>query len=347
MTEGGAPAGPFPDPHAVERRIGTLTERLAALRAEIGKRVIGQEEAVQEVLLCPLTGGHGLLEGVPGLAKTMLVHTLADALDLDFRRIQFTPDLMPGDITGTEVIEEDRSTGRRATRFLRGPVFTHVLLADEINRAPPKTQAALLEAMQERHVTAGGEVMELPSPFFVLATQNPIEQEGTYPLPEAQLDRFMLKINLDYPDGAEEVEVLRSTTGDTPPSVTAVLSGPEIEELQRLVRGIPVSDPMLEYTARLVRASRPGRPEATPATDRWVRWGAGPRAGQAMVLCAKAHRLLSGRLHVQPDDLARVAPAALRHRILLNFQAESEGRTPDEAVAALLAEVEPPRSGLA
>jgi MoxR-like ATPase len=346
MREGDQGSGSPSDAGEVERRIEVLTERLAALRSEIAKRVIGQEEAVEEVLLCLLTGGHGLLEGVPGLAKTMLVHTLADALDLDFRRIQFTPDLMPGDITGTEVIEEDRSTGRRATRFLKGPVFTHVLLADEINRAPPKTQAALLEAMQERHVTAGGELMELPSPFFVLATQNPIEQEGTYPLPEAQLDRFMLKITLDYPDGPDEVAVLRSTTGDAPPAVTPVLSGPEIEELKRLVRGVAVSDPMLEYTARLVRSSRPGRPEAVSATDRWVRWGAGPRAGQAMILCAKAHALLNGRLHVHPDDLARVAPAALRHRILLNFQAESEGRTPDEAVAALLAEVDPPRSGL-
>ncbi len=330
----------------VERRIERLTDDLGALRAEIAKRVVGQNEAVEEVLFCLLTGGHGLLEGVPGLAKTLLVRTLADALDLEFRRVQFTPDLMPGDITGTEVIEEDRTTGRRATRFLQGPVFTQVLLADEINRAPPKTQAALLEAMQEGHVTTGGEVMELPRPFFVLATQNPIEQEGTYPLPEAQLDRFMLKISLDYPGPREEVEVLRSTTGAAPDEVTPTLSGVEILAAQAIVRGIAVSDEILEHAALLVRSSRPGRPEAIDAINRWVRWGAGPRAGQALILCAKAAALMAGRLHVSPDDLTRVAPAVLRHRILVNFQAEAEGRTPDEVVAALLAEVRPPRSGV-
>jgi MoxR-like ATPase len=330
----------------VEPRIEELTGRLSVLRAEIAKRVVGQERAVEDVLLCLLTGGHGLLEGVPGLAKTLLVRTLADALDLEFRRVQFTPDLMPGDITGTEVIEEDRSTGRRESRFLPGPIFTQVLLADEINRAPPKTQAALLEAMQEGHVTAGGAALDLPRPFFVLATQNPIEQEGTYPLPEAQLDRFMLKIGLDYPDATEEVEVLRSTTGDQPASVASVLSGDEIMELQALVRGVAISDPMLEYTALLVRSSRPGRDEAREVTNRWVRWGAGPRAGQSLVLCAKAHALLEGRLHVTHDDLVRVAPSVLRHRILVNFQAEAEGRTPDQIVDALLSEVSPPRSDL-
>jgi MoxR-like ATPase len=330
----------------VESRIGHLTECLSALRAEIAKRVVGQEDAVEEVLLCLLTGGHGLLEGVPGLAKTMLIHTLADALDLEFRRIQFTPDLMPGDITGTEVIEEDRTTGRRASRFLRGPVFTQVLLADEINRAPPKTQAALLEAMQEGHVTAAGEVLELPRPFFVLATQNPIEQEGTYPLPEAQLDRFMLKISLDYPSGRDEVEILRTTTGNDNHDVEPVLTGNEVLELQGLVRGVAVSDAILEYAALLVRSSRPGRSEALDITNRWVRWGAGPRAGQALILGAKASALLRGRLHVANEDLARVAPAVLRHRILVNFQAEAEGRTPDQVVETLLAEVEPPRSAL-
>jgi len=330
----------------VESRIAVLTDRLTRLRTEIAKRVVGQTEAVDDVLLCLLTGGHGLLEGVPGLAKTLLIRTLADALDLEFRRIQFTPDLMPGDITGTEVIEEDRSTGRRVTRFLHGPVFTQVLLADEINRAPPKTQAALLEAMQEGHVTAGGEVLDLPRPFFVLATQNPIEQEGTYPLPEAQLDRFMLKISMDYPGRADEVEVLRSTTGSAPEKVEPVLDGAEIEELQQLVRGIAVSDTILEYAALLVRSSRPGREEALDVTNRWVRWGAGPRAGQSLILCAKANALMHGRLHVTPADLSRVAPSVLRHRILVNFQAEAEGRTPDEVVATLLAEVTPPRSDL-
>lgn len=330
----------------VEQRIEELTAKLDGLRGEIAKRVIGQGAAVDEVLFCLLTGGHGLLEGVPGLAKTMLVRTLADALDLEFRRVQFTPDLMPGDITGTEVIEEDRTTGRRATRFLRGPVFTQVLLADEINRAPPKTQAALLEAMQEGHVTAGGEVLDLPRPFFVLATQNPIEQEGTYPLPEAQLDRFMLKISLDYPGRVDEVDVLRSTTGARATDVTPVLDGAEILEAQELVRGVAASDEILEYTALLVRTSRPGREEAGEVTNSWVRWGAGPRAGQSLVLCAKAAALMAGRLHVTPADLARVAPAVLRHRILLNFQAEAEGRTPDEVVAALLESVKPPSSGL-
>jgi len=330
----------------VENRIEHLTERLSALRTEIAKRVVGQEAAVEEVLVCLLTGGHGLLEGVPGLAKTMLIHTLADALDLEFRRIQFTPDLMPGDITGTEVIEEDRSTGRRASRFLHGPVFTQVLLADEINRAPPKTQAALLEAMQEGHVTAAGEVLTLPTPFFVLATQNPIEQEGTYPLPEAQLDRFMLKISLDYPSGRDEVEILRSTTGTDHHDIEPVLTGTEVLELQGLVRGVAVSDAILEYAALLVRASRPGTTEALDVTNRWVRWGAGPRAGQALILGAKASALMGGRLHVAPEDLVRVAPAVLRHRILVNFQAEAEGRTPDQVVKTLLAEVEPPRSEL-
>lgn len=328
----------------VEQRLEHLTDRLRALRSEIAKRIVGQDEAVDEVLFCLLTGGHGLLEGVPGLAKTMLVRTLAEALDLGFRRVQFTPDLMPGDITGTEVIEEDRSTGRRETRFLRGPVFTQVLLADEINRAPPKTQAALLEAMQEGHVTAGGELLDLPSPFFVLATQNPIEQEGTYPLPEAQLDRFMLKISVDYPGRRDEVEVLRSTTGVRSEPVEPVLAGPEILEAQSIVRGIPISDEMIEYVALLVRSSRPGREEAVDVTNRWVRWGAGPRAGQSLILCAKAAALIAGRLHVSPDDLVRVAPAVLRHRILVNFQAEAEGRSADEVVTALLADVPPPRS---
>ena len=330
----------------IEERIGHLTDRLEALRREIARRVVGQQAAVEEVLLCLLTGGHGLLEGVPGLAKTLLVRTLAQGLSLDFRRVQFTPDLMPGDITGTEVIEEDRSTGRRAVRFLRGPVFTQILLADEINRAPPKTQAALLEAMQEGRVTAGGEDMELPRPFFVLATQNPIEQEGTYPLPEAQLDRFMLKVDMAYPDDREEVEVLRVTTGTEVAEVRPVLGAAEVLELQSIVRGVAVSDAILRYAADLVRASRPGTPEAIDAADRWARWGAGPRAGQALVLCGKARALLAGRLHVSPGDLARVAPAVLRHRILLNFQAEADGRTPDDLVRALLAEVDSPRSGL-
>jgi MoxR-like ATPase len=307
---------------AVERDAERLLAATDRLRAEVARRIVGQEQPVEEVLLCLLAGGHGLLEGVPGLAKTLLVRTLADAMHLRFRRVQFTPDLMPGDITGTEVIEEDRASGRRETRFIRGPVFTQVLLADEINRAPPKTQSALLEAMQEGRVTAGGEDLELPAPFFVLATQNPIEQEGTYPLPEAQLDRFMLKIAVEYPERAHEVDILRATTG----------------------AGDPVVAPVLD--ADLVRSTRPGEPSAPASVTGALRWGAGPRAGQALVLTAKARALLRGRLHVTPDDVRGVAAPVLRHRLLLNFQAEAEGLTADEVVGRLLDAVPPPRSGV-
>jgi len=320
---------------------------VARLRAEIARRIVGQEEAVHEVVLCLLAGGHGLVEGVPGLAKTLLVRTLADALHLDFRRVQFTPDLMPGDITGTEVIEEDRATGRRTPRFLEGPVFTHVLLADEINRAPPKTQAALLEAMEEGMVTAGGEDRPLPRPFFVLATQNPIEQEGTYPLPEAQLDRFLMQIAVDYPDAADEVRILRETTGREPEPARPVLSAGDVLALQRGVRDVPISDDMVSWAAALVRATRPGRDGGPPEVERWLRWGAGPRAGQALVLCAKAHALTDGRFHVTPDDVTRVALPVLRHRLLLNFQAEAEGVPVASVVEAVLAVVRPPASGLA
>jgi MoxR-like ATPase len=283
---------------------------------------------------------------VPGLAKTMLVRTLSEALALDFRRVQFTPDLMPGDITGTEVIEEDRATGRRSARFLRGPVFTQVLLADEINRTPPRTQAALLEAMQEGRITVAGEELPLPRPFFVLATQNPIEQEGTYPLPEAQLDRFLLKIRLEYPVEAEEVEILRATTGAAEPEVRPVLDAEGVLRLQRLVREVPVADAVLRYAARLVRATRPGEAGAPEEVRRWVRWGAGPRAGQALVLAAKAHALLAGRFHLAPDDLRRVAAPVLRHRILVNFHAQAEGIGADAVVDRLIELVQAPASGL-
>ncbi len=329
-----------------EGEIESLVAHAAALREQVRRRIVGQEAALEEVLLCLLAGGHALLVGVPGLAKTLLVRTLAEALELEFRRVQFTPDLMPSDITGTEVIEEDRSTGRRAARFLRGPVFTQVLLADEINRTPPKTQAALLEAMQEGRVTVAGEDLLLPRPFFVLATQNPLEQEGTYPLPEAQLDRFMLDVRLDYPSEAEEVEILRSTTGTAEPPVERVLDAERVLLLQRRVREVPVAGNVLEYAARLVRATRPGTPGAPDEVARWVRWGAGPRAGQALVLCAKARALLAGRFHVTPDDVRRVAAPVLRHRVLVNFSAEAEGVTPDALVARLLEAVAPPRSGL-
>ncbi len=322
-----------------------LADRMKAGReqilVELRKKIIGQQEVINETLLTLFVGGNSLIIGVPGLAKTLLIQTMAQVLDLKFSRIQFTPDLMPGELTGTEAIEDGRGTRRGNARFNLGPVFTQVPLEDEISRALHKARGALLQAMQEGHVTAGGEVLELPRPFFVLATQNPIEQEGTYPLPEAQLDRFMLKISMDYPDGAEEVEVLRSTTGKQVGGVTPVLNGAQVLELQGLVREIAVSDEILEYTARLVRSSRPGRPEALDITNRWVRWCAGPRAGAALILCAKASALMRGRLHVSSEDLARVAPAVLRHRILVNFQAEAEGRTPDEVVRALLDGVTP------
>jgi MoxR-like ATPase len=312
----------------------------------VHRRIVGQRDVVEQVLICLLAGGHALLVGVPGLAKTLLVRTLAEALELDFRRVQFTPDLMPGDITGTEVIEEDRTTGRRAARFIRGPVFTQVLLADEINRTPPKTQAALLEAMQEGRVTVGGEDLMLPRPFFVLATQNPIEQEGTYPLPEAQLDRFLLDIRLGYPTADEEVEILRSTTGAEGGAIERVLDAERVLTLQRWTREVPAADNVLRYAAALVRATRPADPGAPDEVRRWVRWGAGPRAGQALVLGAKARALLEGRFHAEPQDVRRVAAPVLRHRVLVNFQAEAEGVTPDAVVDRLLEQVQPPRSGL-
>ncbi|MBA4157550.1 MAG: MoxR family ATPase [Gemmatimonadetes bacterium] len=325
----------------VKTEIEALLRDAAALKAEIQRRIVGQEHAIEEVILCLLSGGHALLEGVPGLAKTLLVRTLAEALALEFRRVQFTPDLMPGDITGTEVIEEDRTTGRRATRFLRGPVFTQVLLADEINRTPPKTQAALLEAMEEGKVTVAGDDMELPRPFFVLATQNPIEQEGTYPLPEAQLDRFMLHIRLGYPSEADEVKILRTTTGVDEVEIRRVLDAERILTLRQWVRDVPVAEDVLQYAARLVRATRPGEPQTPADVARWIRWGAGPRAGQAMILTAKSRALLAGRFHVTPDDIRRVAAPVLRHRILLSFHAEAEGVTTSVVVERLLQAVLP------
>ena len=323
-----------------------VLDRAGALVEEIGRRIVGQDAAIREVLLCLLAGGHGLLEGVPGLAKTLLVRSLAEAVDVEFRRVQFTPDLMPGDILGTEVIEEDRSTGRRVPRFIRGPVFTNVLLADEINRAPPKTQAALLEAMQEGRVTIAGEELALGRPFFVLATQNPIEQEGTYPLPEAQLDRFLLQIRVDYPAESEELEILRSTTGAEAVELRRVLDGPGVVALQGLAREVPVADNVVRYAAALVRATRPDREGAESEVARWLRWGAGPRAGQALILCAKANALLDGRLNVDPSDVRRVAAPALRHRILPTFHAEAEGVTTDDLIGTLLERVRPPGSGL-
>ncbi len=318
------------------RLLERLTDARARLEAEIERRVIGQHEIVEGLLTALLADGHALLVGVPGLAKTLLVSTMARALDLRFSRIQFTPDLMPTDITGTEVLEEDRSTGKRLFRFVHGPVFANVILADEINRTPPKTQAALLQAMQERAVTAAGETMALDRPFFVLATQNPIEQEGTYPLPEAQLDRFMLELRIGYPSKADEERVAMQTTGADEPAVHQVLGGAELLELQRLVRRVPAPPSLVAYAVRLARATRPDDEDAPEMTRRYVSWGAGPRASQNLVLGAKARAAMSGRAAPNFDDVRAIAPAVLRHRIVTNFQAEADGRSAGDLVEELI-----------
>src|SRR5438445_2183310 len=315
-------------------------ERLAScLRDELGRSRAGHPYGVLRRLTAFFAGGHCLLRGVPGLAKTLLIKTLAQAIHLKFNRIQFTPDLMPSDIIGTEVIEEDRATGRRDIRFIPGPVFANVILADEINRTPPKTQAALLEAMQEYQVTVNGVRYELERPLFVLATQNPIELEGTYPLPEAQLDRFMFNVVIDYPSAAEEHRILASTTGDEEPAITPVAAAADVEAMRHLVRDIAAASNVIDYALRIVRASRPvgSVDDGVPAPVRqWVKWGAGPRAGQALVLGAKARALLDGRSVAAPEDIRAVAPPVLRHRILLNFQAEAHGGGADQVVARLL-----------
>ncbi len=321
-----------PDVELLER----LASARAALETEIGRRVVGQRAIVEGLLTALLADGHALLVGVPGLAKTLLVSTLADALDLEFSRIQFTPDLMPTDITGTEVLEEDRSTGKRMFRFVRGPIFANVVLADEINRTPPKTQAALLQAMQERAVTAAGETMALDRPFFVLATQNPIEQEGTYPLPEAQLDRFMLELRIGYPTAAEEEQIAMQTTGAEEPQVQRVLGAAELLRLQKLVRRVPAPPSLVSYAVRLARATRPADEAATDVIRRYVSWGAGPRASQYLVLGAKAHAAMAGRGVPNFEDVRNVAPSVLRHRLVTNFQAEADGRAPGDIVEELI-----------
>ena len=314
------------------------------LRRAVHATIVGQDRVIDEVLVALACGGHALIEGVPGLAKTLLVSTLARGMSLGFSRIQFTPDLMPSDMTGTEVIEEDRSTGTRRLRFVRGPIFSNVVLADEINRTPPKTQSALLEAMQERQVTVGGVNHPLPDPFFVLATQNPIEQEGTYPLPEAQLDRFMLQIMIGYPTADEEAEIVRRTTGAPPVQTGPVLSEDDVRALQRLGREVPVADHVVRLALRLVRATRAAQdPEAARSAPRavvdYVGWGAGPRASQFLVLAAKARALLAGRPTVTPEDVRAVAHPVLRHRIQLNFNAQADGMTADRVIEELLAAV--------
>jgi MoxR-like ATPase len=316
--------------------LDSLQESVARLESEIGKVIVGQREVVRQIMISVAAGGHCLLRGVPGLAKTLLVKTLAEALSLRFNRIQFTPDLMPSDITGTEVIEEERTTGRREARFINGPIFANIVLADEINRAPPKTQAALLEAMQENQVTAGGVRYTLERPFFVLATENPIEQEGTYHLPEAQLDRFLFEIVIDYPERDEERRIIALTTANRITDVRPVLDGAQLLRIQEVVRDVPAATNIVDFATRLVRASRPGTADAAPYATEHVRWGAGPRAGQALILGAKASALLDGRFAVGFDDVRRVAYPVLRHRILPNFRAEAEGIGAEAIISELL-----------
>ena len=322
----------------------TLTEsaiqqqlaRLGQLRHAIAQAIVGQQDVVEQLLIGLLAGGHCLLEGVPGLGKTLLVRSLGQALELQFRRVQFTPDLMPSDILGTELLEEDHGTGHRHFRFQPGPVFTNLLLADELNRTPPKTQAALLEAMQERTVSYAGVTHSLPAPFFVLATQNPLEQAGTYPLPEAQLDRFLLHIRVDYPSEQEERDILAQTTGSHGGAVPQVMHGDEVIALQARVREVHLGEDLLAWITRLVRASRPGDGAAPEEVRKYVRWGAGPRAGQSLVLAAKARALLHGRLAATRDDVAALAAPVMRHRLLLSFAAEAEQKNADDVIAALL-----------
>ncbi len=318
------------------QQLARLATAVGSLREQVSRRIVGQAETVDGVLTAILAGGHALLVGVPGLAKTLLVSTVAEALALSFNRVQFTPDLMPGDITGTELVEEDPASGKRAFRFVKGPIFAQVVLADEINRTPPKTQAALLQAMQERNVTVAGQTYSLPAPFFVLATQNPIEQEGTYPLPEAQLDRFMLELRLGYPSRAEEESIVAQTTGVREALVSPVLSGEELTAMQSLVRRIPVSESLIAAAVRLARMTRPNEGEAPPLIREFVEWGAGPRASQYLVLGAKARAAMDGRPQADLDDVKAVAPAVLRHRVMTNFAAEAADRSSEDVVSELI-----------
>ncbi|HEY2784872.1 MAG TPA: MoxR family ATPase [Fimbriiglobus sp.] len=327
-----SPAVPADDVQMVEK----LRDAHQRLRKEIGKVIIGQEQVIDQLLMAIFCRSHALLMGVPGLAKTLMVSTLAQALDLSFKRIQFTPDLMPSDITGSEVIQDDPVTRQRMFKFLPGPIFANIVLADEINRTPPKTQAALLESMQERKASIGGNEYPMKNPFFVLATQNPIEQEGTYPLPEAQLDRFLFLIKVDYPTDAEEEQIMRVGTAESLPTISPVLTGDDILALQSVVRRVPVSDKVFEFAKRITRASRPNTAEAADFSTKWLTWGAGPRASMNLVLAAKAHALLRGSNHVAGDDVVAVALPILRHRLIVNFAAQSEGVTVDEVIKQLI-----------
>jgi MoxR-like ATPase len=323
------------DLKTAEQSVQVIIQRLNDLKQEIRKIIVGQEETIDQLLITFLAGGHALLEGVPGLAKTLMIRTLAEAVELKFRRIQFTPDLMPSDIIGTEILEEDHSTGKRFFKFNKGPIFANIILADEINRTSPKTQSALLEAMQEFEVTYGGVTYPLDKPFFILATQNPIEQAGTFPLPEAQLDRFLLYIRIGYPTAEEEQMILESTTGRKSASVHKVLDGETIMKAQQLVRDVHINHQLITHVSHIVRATRPDHTDIKMVKD-WVRWGAGPRAGQAMILTAKARALLMGRFAVTQDDIHHVAYPVLRHRMLMNFKAEAEGMQSDDVTRHLL-----------
>jgi len=318
-----------------------------SMLGEIGKVIVGQDKVIEEVLIALFAKGHCLLVGVPGLAKTLLISTLAEILDLDFNRVQFTPDLMPSDITGTDILQEDAATGRRAFQFLKGPIFTNILLADEINRTPPKTQAALLQSMQEYKVTAGGTTFPLDLPFFVLATQNPIEQEGTYPLPEAQLDRFMLNIEIRYPDFDDEVQIVMQTTSTGKPEPHKIMDGQAILRYQELVRKVPVSQFVVSYAVALTQRSRPRNDDASQYVKNYVEWGAGPRASQYLILGAKARTILQGRYAVSIEDIQALAPSVLRHRIIPNFKAQGEGIASLDIINRLLADVKPSTDGKA
>jgi MoxR-like ATPase len=324
------------------RLVNEMSRHTTAIRAEVAKVIVGQQAVLDQILMAMIAGGHALLVGLPGMAKTLMVRTIAQVLDLEFKRIQFTPDLMPTDITGTDVLETNRDTGDKEFRFMQGPVFCNILLADEINRTPPKTQAALLEAMQEKRVTVGNQTYPLDAPFFVLATQNPIEQEGTYPLPEAQMDRFMFNIWVDYPEEHEEEQIVRSTTVDSSVQPDKVLDRDQVLQLQSVTRKVPVSDHVVKYAIRLVRATRPGLEKTPDFIKQYVSVGAGPRAGQFLILAAKARAILDGRIHVGCRDVKAAAIPVLRHRMFTNFAADSEGMTPMKLVEKLVAAVEEP-----
>lgn len=328
-----------------ESNLQNLLGKLSQLKSEIQKIIVGQDVILEEIIVALLAGGHCLLEGVPGLAKTLMVRTLSQALQLSFRRIQFTPDLMPTDIVGTEILEEDHATGKRFFKFNKGPLFANIVLADEINRTPPKTQSALLEAMQEFEVTYAGKTYPLDKPFFILATQNPIEQAGTYPLPEAQLDRFLLYVKIGYPTEQEEVDILSSTTGNKKATINPVLDADEIQRLQSFVRDVSINDELVQFVSSLIRATRPDT-AAVAFVKEWVRWGSGPRAGQALILTAKARALYKGRYAVVMEDIHAMAYPVLRHRILMNFKAEAENILSDDVTATLLKTIERPKGKL-